>query len=136
MQEATTTQSQLRWQSLRPFNAIILCSFVFFFLIGIAQSYTIFETSPTFIMPFFIPAIILLLSLTNLVGVIARKDKIVQILMPINGLSVTFFVTVNSHFQEHIYVSSFLYLVLLLPLFYAYLFAYNVLPHYFYPITQ
>ena len=125
MQEATTTQSQLRWQSLRPFNAIILCSFVFFFLIGIAQSYTIFETSPTFIMPFFIPAIILLLSLTNLVGVIARKDKIVQILMSINGLSVTFFVTVNSHFQEHIYVSSFLYLVLLLPLFYAYLFAYS-----------
>ncbi|WP_160064094.1 hybrid sensor histidine kinase/response regulator [Psychromonas sp. L1A2] len=125
MQEAIPTQSQLRWQSLRPFNVIILCSFVFFFLIGIGQSYTIFDTSPTFIMPFFIPVIILLLSIANLIGVILKKDKIAQILMPINCLSITFFVTINSHFQEHLYVTSFLYLVLLLPLFYSYLFAYS-----------
>ncbi|MEL0659809.1 hybrid sensor histidine kinase/response regulator [Psychromonas arctica] len=125
MQEAIPTQSQLRWQSLRPFNVIILCSFVFFFLIGIGQSYTRFGASPTFITPLFIPAIILLLCVLNLVGLIAKKDNIVQTLMPINCLSITFFVSINSHFQEHLYVSSFLYLVLLLPLFYSYLFAYS-----------
>ena len=125
MQEATPIKSQLRWQSLRPFNIIILCSFIFFFIIGIGQSYTVFDASPTFITPLFIPAIILLLSIINLAGVVAKKDKIVQILMPFNCLSITFFVAVNSHFQEHLYVSSFLYLVLLLPLFYSYLFAYS-----------
>ncbi len=125
MQEAIPTQSQLRWQSLRPFNVIILCSFIFFFLIGIGQSYTRFGASPTFITPLFIPAIILSLCTLNLVGLIAKKDSIVKILMPINCLSITFFVSINSHFQEHIYVSSFLYLVLLLPLFYSYLFAYS-----------
>ena len=125
MQEAIPTKSQLRWQSLRPFNAIILTSFIFFFLIGIGQSYIEFDTFPTFITPLFIPTSILILCITNFIGLLLKKDNIVQILMPINCLSITFFVAVNSHFQEHMYVSSFLYLVLLLPLFYSYLFAYN-----------
>lgn len=125
MQEAIPTKSQLRWQSLRPFNAIILFSFIFFFLIGIGQSYTEFDTSPTFITSLFIPATILMLCIINFIAVIFKKDNIVQALMPINCLSITLFISVNSHFQEHIYISSFLYLVLLLPLFYSYLFAYN-----------
>ena len=119
------TKENLRWQSLRPFNVIILSSFVFFFLIGAVQSYTLFNSTPTFTAPIFIPILILLLCSLTLYAVVKEKDVFTQRIMPAITFIITLFITINSHFQEQIYLNSFLYLVLLLPLFYAYLLAYN-----------
>lgn len=119
------TKQQLRWQSLRPFNIIIVCSFIFFFLIGIGQSYTAFDSAPTFTTPLFIPLTLLVMCFLILHGLLNKKDLIAQYVLPFTCIAITLFVSVNSHFQELTHLSSFLYLVLLLPLFYSYLFAYS-----------
>lgn len=119
------TKEDLRWQSLRPFNVTILSSFVFFFLIGIGQSYTLFNSAPIFTAPIFISILILLLCSLTLYAVVKEKDVFTQRIMPVITFIITLFITINSHFQEQTYLNSFLYLVLLLPLFYAYLLAYN-----------
>ena len=118
-------KQQLRWQSLRLFNITIVCSFIFFFFTGIAQSYTLFDSSPTFTAPLAIPAIILILCATTLYAIVKEKDDLAQRIIPITTFTITLFVTINSHFQEQTQLNSFLYLVLLLPLFYSYLLAYN-----------
>ncbi|TEW54613.1 response regulator [Psychromonas sp. RZ22] len=120
-----TLKQQLRWQSLRPFNITIVCSFIFFFLTGIGQSYTIFDSSPIFTTPLFIPLIILLFCLITLHCIINKKDIFAQRIIPTTSIMITLFVVINSHFQEQTQLNNFLYLVLLLPLFYSYLFAYN-----------
>ena len=127
IQQPTLTKQQLRWQSLRPFNIVILCSFIFFFLIGIAQSYTFFNSPPTFSTSIFIPLIILLLCTITLHGILNKKDLLAQRVAPVMSIAITFFVSINSHYQEQTHLNNFLYLVLLLPLFYAYLFSYNTL---------
>jgi len=123
-QERVSIQ-QLRWQSLRPFNITIVASFVFFFLIGIAQSYTLFNSSPTFTAPLIIPATLLVLNLAILYMMVKMHDIWAQRVIPVTAFFITIFISVNSHFQEQTYQNSFLYLVLLLPLFYSYLLAYN-----------
>ncbi|MDA7746804.1 hybrid sensor histidine kinase/response regulator, partial [Psychromonas sp.] len=119
------TKHQLRWQSLRPFNITIICSIIFFFTIGIGQSYTIFNSTPIFSTPLFIPLTILILCVIELHGIINKKDLLAQRIAPIMSILITLFITINSHFQEQTQLNSFLYLVLLLPLFYSYLFTYN-----------
>ncbi|WP_413694194.1 hybrid sensor histidine kinase/response regulator [Pseudoalteromonas sp. KJ10-2] len=54
-----------------------------------------------------------------------KKDAWTHFLLPITCFSITLFVSINSHFQEQTYQNNFLYLVLLLPIFYSYLFAYS-----------
>lgn len=125
MQQTTLTKNQSRWQSLRTFNIVIISSFIFFFSIGIVQSYTVFESLPTFTTPLYIPFIILLLCAAILIGLIYKKDSFTQPTALITCISITLFVSINSHFQEQTYLNSFLYLVLLLPLFYSYLFSYS-----------
>jgi len=119
------SHNQSKWQSYRPFNIAILSSIIFFLLVGIVQSYTIFASLPIFTTPLYIPLILLLLIATTLFSLISRKDNFTQKIAPIACLLMTLFVSVNSHFQEYTNQNSFLYLTLLLPLFYAYLFAYN-----------
>lgn len=125
MQQTTLTKNQSRWQSLRTFNIVIVSSFIFFFSIGIVQSYTVFESLPTFTTPLYIPFVILLLCAAILVSLIYKKDNFTQPTTLITCISITLFVSINSHFQEQTYHNSFLYLVLLLPLFYSYLFSYS-----------
>jgi len=120
-------KQQLRWQSLRSFNIIIVCSFIFFFLIGITQSYTFFTCPATFTTPLFVPLSILLLCIITLYFLTNHKDKMAQQILPITCVFITLFVVINSHSQEQTYSNSFLYLALLLPLFYSYLFSYNTL---------
>ena len=118
-------KQQIRWQSLRPFNITIISSFVFFFLIGIAQSYTLFDSNPIFTAPLVIPVLILLLCTATLYTIVKEKDDLAHRIAPITTFVITLFITINSHFQEQTYLNSFLYVVLLLPLFYSYLLAYN-----------
>ena len=127
IQQPMLTKQQLRWQSLRPFNIVILCSFIFFFLIGIAQSYTLFDSPPTFSTSIIIPLIILLLCTVTLHGVLNKKDLLAQRVAPIMSIAMTLFISINSHYQEQTHLNNFLYFVLLLPLFYSYLFSYNTL---------
>tara|TARA_R110001583_G_scaffold35690_4_gene118452 strand:- start:3496 stop:5163 length:1668 start_codon:yes stop_codon:yes gene_type:complete len=125
MQQTTLTKNQSRWQSLRTFNIVIVSSLIFFFTIGMGQSYIFSDSSPTFTTPIYIPLIILLLCTATLLSLIYKKDTFTQPITLITCISITLFVSINSYFQEQIYLHSFLYLVLLLPLFYSYLFAYS-----------
>jgi|GEM_PF-3541955 len=125
MQQTTLTKNQSRWQSLRTFNIVIVSSLVFFFTIGIGQSYTVFDSPPTFTTPFYMPLIILLLCTATLLSLVFKKDTFTQPIILITCITITLFVSINSYFQEQIYLHSFLYLVLLLPLFYSYLLAYS-----------
>ena len=118
-------KQQLRWQSLRPFNITIVCSFIFFFLIGIALSYSSLDSSPTFTAPLIVPTTLLILSITMLYTIVKKHDVWAQRIIPVSAFILTVFISVDSHIQEQTYQNSFLYLVLLLPLFYSYLLAYN-----------
>lgn len=121
------SKQEQRWQSLRPFNIVIICAIIFFFIIGIGQSYTIFHSSPVFTTSIYIPLVLLFLNMLLLHSVANKKDRLAKTIAPITCMLVTLFVSVNSHFQEQTHFNSFLYLVLLLPLFYSYLFCYNTL---------
>ncbi|MEG3755887.1 hybrid sensor histidine kinase/response regulator [Psychromonas arctica] len=125
MHQEISDTHQTRWQSLRHFNIVIMLSFIFFFLIGSGQSYSIFNSSPIFISSYHVPISILIFSIVALFGLVRKKDKLVHFIMPITCFSITLFVSINSHFQEQTYQNSFLYLVLLLPIFYSYLLAYK-----------
>jgi len=126
MQSIKIPKNHIRWQSFRIFNIVIIGSIIFFFSIGIAQSYTIFDSPPTFTTAFYIPLTILLLCIMSLISLIYKKDKLAQNIILISAVLITLFVAINSHFQEQTYQNSFLYLTLLLPLFYAYLFSYSI----------
>ena len=126
MQSIKAPKNYVRWQSFRTFNIVIIASFIFFFSIGIAQSYTVFDSSPTFTTALYIPLTILLLCIMALISLICKKDKLAQNIILISALLITLFVAINSHFQEQTYQNSFLYLTLLLPLFYTYLFSYSI----------
>ncbi|WP_409438840.1 response regulator [Psychromonas sp. GE-S-Ul-11] len=125
MHQDTSDIHQTRWQSLRHFNIVIMISFIFFFLIGSVQSYSALNSSPIFISTYHFPVSILLFSIVALFGLVKKKETLTHFLMPIICFSITLFVSINSHFQEQTYQNSFLYLVLLLPFFYSYLFAYS-----------
>ena len=125
MHQETSDIHPTRWQTLRHFNIVILLSLIFFFLIGSGQSYSAFDSSPIFISCYYFPVGILLFSIVTLFGLIQKRDKLTRFMLPITCFSITLFVSVNSHFQEQTYQNSFLYLVLLLPFFYSYLFAYS-----------
>ena len=118
-------KQQLRWRSLRPFNIAIISSFVFFFLVGIAQSYILLGSIPVFTAPLIIPLLTLLLCAATLYTIAKEKDDLAHRILPVTTFVSTLFITINSHFQEQTHLNSFLYLVLLLPLFYSYLLAYN-----------
>lgn len=125
MQQTRSTKNQSRWQSLRTFNMVIVASFIFFFSLGIGQSYTVFGPSPMFTTPLYMPCFILLLCTATLVSLVYKKDNFTQPITLITCITITLFFSINSYFQEKIYLNSFLYLVLLLPLFYSYLLSYN-----------
>lgn len=118
-------KNQLRWQSLRPFNITIMCSIIFFLIIGIIQSYTVFNAIPTFTTLLYVPLSILLLSFSILVGLIKNYHKFTQVISPITCFLITFFISTNSYFQQQTAYNSLFYLLLLLPLFYSYLLAYD-----------
>lgn len=121
------TKQEQRWHSLRSFNIVIVCAINFFFIVGIGQSYTIFNSSPVFTAPLYIPITLLFLSMLMLHSIINKKDKLAQKIAPFATVLITLFVSINSHFQELTQANSFLYLVLILPLFYSYLLCYNTL---------
>jgi signal transduction histidine kinase/CheY-like chemotaxis protein len=120
------TQKKLKWQSLRSFNITIIVLFVFLLSTGLGQSYTGISSSPAFLTGFITPLIILLLSIASLIFIIYNKHKMVCVTLPLTCLSMTLFIAVNSHLQEHAYVASSLHLLLLFPVLYTYLFAYNL----------
>jgi len=123
--QSLLTQQQLQWQSYRAFNITIVCSFIFFYSIGIIQSYSLFSTPAIFTIPILIPSFILILCSILLYCIVKQHDKLTHRIAPIVTFLMTLFITINSHFQEQTDLNSFLYLVLLLPLFYSYLLAYN-----------
>jgi len=121
--QSLLTQQQLQWQSYRAFNITIVCSFIFFYSIGIIQSYSLFSTPAIFTIPILIPSFILILCSILLYCIVKQHDKLTHRIAPIVTFLMTLFITINSHFQEQTDLNSFLYLVLLLPLFYSYLLA-------------
>ncbi|WP_028863524.1 hybrid sensor histidine kinase/response regulator [Psychromonas aquimarina] len=114
-----------RWQSLRIYNIAILTAFLFFYSAGTVHSYTFFDSPASFNLPFLIPFSALLLNAYLLSCTTRKKDRQVIILLPLLTLFTTLFITINSHFETQTTQNSFLYFTLLLPLFYAYLLAYN-----------
>ncbi|WP_019616279.1 hybrid sensor histidine kinase/response regulator [Psychromonas ossibalaenae] len=114
-----------RWQNLRIYNIVILAAFLFFYSAGTVHSYTFFDSPPSFNLPFLLPFSALLLCAYLLSSIIRKKDRQVIILLPLLTLFTTLFITINSHFETQTTHNSFLYFTLLLPLFYAYLLAYN-----------
>jgi len=125
LNQSLLTRQQLQWQSYRSFNISIMCSFIFFFSVGIIQSYSLFSQPAIFTIPIVIPIFILLMCCLLLYCIIIQEDRLAYRMAPLVAFSITLFVVINSHFQEQTDLNSFLYLVLLLPLFYFYLLAYN-----------
>jgi len=114
-----------RWQSLRIYNTTILCAFFLFYLIGTLQSYTFFSTPAAFKLPLIFPlsAVIGCAYLTSCL--INKRDQQSIRFIPIITIFTTLFITINSHFETDTSQNSFLYFTLLLPLFYAYILAYD-----------
>ncbi|WP_084683680.1 hybrid sensor histidine kinase/response regulator [Psychromonas hadalis] len=114
-----------RWQSLRVYNIVILTAFLFFYSIGTLQSYSFFMPPAAFNLPFILPLSAIFLCAYLIHCLVTEKDKISIRLIPILTLFTTLFITINSHFETETSQNSFLYFTLLLPLFYAYILAYN-----------
>jgi signal transduction histidine kinase/CheY-like chemotaxis protein len=114
-----------RWQSLRVYNITILCAFFLFYLIGTLQSYTFFSAPAAFKLALIFPlsAVIGCAYITSCL--INKKDQQSIRFIPIIAVFTTLFITINSHFETDTSENSFLYFTLLLPLFYAYILAYD-----------
>lgn len=114
-----------RWQSLRIYNIVILCAFLFFYCIGTLQSYSFFPAPAAFRLPIILPLVAIFLCAYLIHCLIAKKDQQSTYLIPILTLFTTLFITINSHFETETSQNSFLYFTLLLPLFFAYMLSYN-----------
>jgi len=119
------TNKQLKWLSLRTFNIVIVYCFIFFFAISIALNYPLFDAPSPITTPLFLTIIILLLCVTTLFILYKKNDFLAQRIIPTMSAAITLFITINSYYQEQPTSNSFLYLVLLLPVFYSYLMAYS-----------
>ena len=115
-------KQQLKWQTLRPFNCVIICFFLLSLITGVCQSYFQLNTAPIFSISLFFPIGIILLCAANFYALKTKKDTISFYLTPITSALITVFISFNSYFHDQ---TTFLYLLLLLPFFYSYLLAYN-----------
>lgn len=114
-----------RWQSFRIYNIAILGAFLCFYLIGTLQSYSFLPPPAIFNLPLIFPLCAILICGYTIHCLINNKDQHSLRLIPLITVFTTLFITINSHFETETSQNSFLYFTLLLPLFYAYILAYN-----------
>lgn len=114
-----------RWQSLRFYNIVILMAFLLFYSIGVLQSYSFFMPPAVFNLPLILPLCAIFLCSYLIYCLLTKRELQATFFIPLLTLFTTLFITINSHFETATSQNSFLYFTLLLPLFYAYILAYN-----------
>jgi signal transduction histidine kinase len=124
--KGSLSAKQLKWESLRAVNILIICSIIFFLLITLTQTNQLFKYPIIFNANHFLSILILLLCATTLYTLYRNNYLLTQRIIPITCAAITLYITINHHSQSQaMMINSFLYLFLLLPIFYSYLLAYN-----------